>query len=89
MKRFLPYMCFSIAAVIVSVVLSNILHFSLSNTWQGMFALFPIFGPYYVYGWKISGEYRRKSLFIFFFIRFFLMMVIIVHVTTFFVVLFI
>ena len=88
MKRFLPYMCLSIIAIFVSMALSKIFHFSLSNTWQGLLALTPILGPYYVYGWKMSQEIKNKSFFLFFYMRFFLVMTIIAYVTAFFVVLF-
>ena len=87
MKRFLPYMFLSVASMVVSVILSKVLSFSLANTWQGLLALVPIFGPYYVYAWKTSQRYERKSMLICFFLRFFIIMAVICHVTTFFVVL--
>lgn len=66
MKKVLPYALFSFVSLILSIVLSILLEFSLSNTWQASVALLLIFGPLWIFGWKtcteIKGDHPLSSL---------------------------
>ena len=80
MKRFLKCFIISTVALLLSLFLSLLLDFSLSNTWQGMVALIPIFAPFYWLAWKFSGEYKEKDILISIFIRFMIIVSVIVYV---------
>jgi len=59
-RRFLPYILFSSISLVVSILLSCILKFSLTNTWQAGIALALIFGPYWIFAWKCSAKLKDK-----------------------------
>ena len=60
MKKFVPYGIASLVFLVLSIVLSAIFHFSLSNTWQAMVALLFIFGPMWILGWKQTSRQNCK-----------------------------
>ena len=60
MKSFRPYLIFSACATIGSIILSKLLNFSLTNTWQAGVALLLIFGPGLLYLWKISERKKHQ-----------------------------
>ena len=68
MKKIKPYFIFSTTSLVVAVVLSKLLHFSLANTWQaGVFLLF-FFGPYYVFAFKQATANRKSHPLVFAFL---------------------
>jgi len=50
--KILPYFVFSCVALVLSIMLSWIFEFSLSNSWQAGFVLALVFGPYWRFFWK-------------------------------------
>ena len=66
-KKIKPYFIVSTTSLVVFVVLSKLLDFSLKNTWQaGVFLVF-FFGPYWIFAWKqaISNKKKNPLLFAF------------------------
>ena len=61
MKKLLPYALFSTISIILSVILSYVFDFSLSNSWQAGVVLLLVFGPYWRYCWKFSRQYKEKA----------------------------
>ena len=53
--KILPYFAFSFVALLLSIVLSSIYAFSLSNSWQSGIVLALVFGPYWCFFWKKAG----------------------------------
>ena len=72
MRPFKTYLLISVGAIVISVILSAIFNFSLSNTWQASIALFFIFTPMGVYLWKLSDKHKERVPFICGFIKIFL-----------------
>ena len=72
MKKYLPYFLFSAIAAILSIVLSYIFEFSLSNTWQARISLLFVLGPLCICGWKETTAQKHKHPIICFIIRFYL-----------------
>ncbi|MBR2338350.1 MAG: hypothetical protein IKA63_02660 [Clostridia bacterium] len=64
MKTFRPYLLFSVGAAMVSVVISKLLRFSLTNTWQAGVALLFVFGPVLLYVWKAAIQQKQKRPFL-------------------------
>lgn len=63
MKSFRPYLIFSVCATIGSIILSKLLNFSLTNTWQAGLALLLVFGPGLFYFWKVSSQMKHQRPF--------------------------
>lgn len=61
MKKFIFYCMLSVVATIVSICLSAVFEFSLSNTWQAFVAMLFIFGPLWVFGWKKIDAIKNKK----------------------------
>ena len=80
MKKFLPYGIFSLIALVISIILSELLDFSLSNTWQALLALVFVFGALWVYGWKQTSVHKRNHPFISFIGRWCLIMLVIGYI---------
>lgn len=77
MKKFLPYFTISTIAFVFSTILSYRFHFALSNSWQAGVVLAFVFGPYWVYFWNLSTNYKKKSYIITFLLRFSLILLLI------------
>ncbi|MBE6920334.1 MAG: hypothetical protein E7468_02070 [Ruminococcaceae bacterium] len=77
MKKYLPYFLFSAIALIISLVLSFLFDFSLSNTWQACVALLLVFGPLWICGWKEVCVQKHKHPVICFLARFYLILVLV------------
>lgn len=60
MKKFFPYCILSLIFLAISIILSVIFDFSLSNTWQALVALPFIFGPIWILGWKQVAIHKTK-----------------------------
>ena len=58
MKKFRLYGAVSLSFLLLSILLSNLLDFSLTNTWQGLVALLLIFGPLWICSWKGISVYK-------------------------------
>ena len=80
MKKFTFCCALSVVATIVSICLSAILGFSLSNTWQAFIAMMFIFGPLWIYGWKRCGVFKNRHPLAFIIGRFCLINLIIGYV---------
>lgn len=70
MNTVCPYIIFSTASFVVATILSKLLNFSLQNTWQAALALAAVFGPYGIWGWKVSKNIRTIHPFLSLFLRF-------------------
>lgn len=55
----------STSALLVSIFLSRIFDFSLSNTWQAGVSLFFIFGPWWKFCWMYTQNHQSQFLFLF------------------------
>lgn len=85
-KDFAIAIIFSLMSIIFSLVLADIFDFSLTNTWQGMLALCPIFGPIYIWGWRFTAIKKKKFYGLILFIRFLMICALISYVICFLVV---
>ena len=54
MKQVKPYIIFSMASLVLAILLSQIFQFPLSNSWQACVVLPFVFGPYWILGWNRS-----------------------------------
>lgn len=77
MKKFLPYFFSSTISLITAIVLSNTLHFPLSNSWQASIVSIFVFGPCWIYCWRYSPNIKKKHPFLFLFTRFCLLLLVI------------
>ena len=77
MNKILPYAIFSFASLMLLIILSTLLGFSLSNTWQAGVALLLVFGPYWIFGWKASTETKYDHPVISLWLRFCLILLLI------------
>ena len=80
-KSIKPYFLFSTGSIILALILSKIFSFSLQNTWQAGVVLPFIFGPYWIWGYKVSKDIKQNHPFLFFIIRFYLFLFVISFVT--------
>ena len=60
----------SLFFLVLSILLSALLDFSLTNTWQALVALPLIFGPLWIYGWKNTSGNKVKHPPLYYFGRF-------------------
>lgn len=60
MKRIAPYFLLSFIFLVLSILLSLLFKFSLTNTWQALVSLLLIFSPLWILGWKQTYEYKVK-----------------------------
>lgn len=72
MKPFKTYLLFSVSAIVISIILSVVFNFSLSNTWQAGIALIFIFAPMGVYLWQWSDRNKERFPFLCGFVKAFL-----------------
>lgn len=77
MKKNLPYFLFSAIALVISIILSYVFDFSLSNTWQACVALLLVFGPLWICGWKQACAQKHKHPVICFLARFYLILMLV------------
>lgn len=54
----------SAIALLISIILSKLLDFSLSNTWQASVVLFAVFGPWWIYFWKQTKDHHSQHPFL-------------------------
>lgn len=80
MKKIFPYFLFSSVSLFIAILLSKILGFSLSNTWQSGVILAFAFGPYWLYCWNISSHYKLVRSFVFVVWRFCLILLLTVYI---------
>ena len=71
MSKILKTSILSASFLVISVILSAIFDFSLSNTWQGGVAVVLVFAPFWVYAWGLSTKLKHLP-FLCYIIRFFL-----------------
>ena len=76
MKKHLPYFLFSAISLIISIVLSHLFDFSLSNTWQASVALLFVFGPLWICAWKQACTQKHRHPVICFIVRFYLILML-------------
>ena len=57
-----PYVIFSLVSLFIAIVLSNILNFSLTNSWQASIVLLFVFGPLWLFGWKKIDTIHKKPV---------------------------
>lgn len=58
-----PYCILSVIFLAVSIALSLLFDFSLTNTWQAFVALVFVFGPLWICGWKQTKKHKGKHPF--------------------------
>ena len=67
LKRFsnkiAPYCVLSVIFLAISIVLSWLFGFSLSNSWQALVVLLFVFGPLWICGWKQTQKHKGKHPF--------------------------
>lgn len=80
MKKFFPYFLFSSSSLFVAILLSRLLGFSLSNTWQAGVVLALVFGPYWLYSWNCSNKYKLVRSFTFVVWRFCLILLLTAYI---------
>ena len=72
MKSVVPYIVFSLLAIVISSILAYVFGFSLTNTWQAAIALPFVLGPYWLWLWRVSSSLNVISPVISLSIRFIL-----------------
>lgn len=72
----------STTSLVISILLSKVFRFSLVNTWQACIALFFVFSPLWLYGWKFSSDKRDAYPFLCFFIKFAMLIWLVGYVIT-------
>lgn len=64
MKKIVPYCVVSFIFLLLSIALSMLFQFSLTNTWQALVSLLLIVSPLWVFGWKQTCEHKDKHPFL-------------------------